>query len=112
MGFMIRDRGNIKWTAMMLPEHVQSLREALIDENKIRKPELDEQTIEEFEMTILEAMEFNTPIVLEIFENGYKNSLKGTVHYINHLKSQLILQDEKGYFHHIPFNKLINIQPE
>ncbi len=24
---MIRDRGNIKWTAMMLPEHVKLLRE-------------------------------------------------------------------------------------
>ena len=35
---MIKDRGIIKWAAMMLPEHVQSLKNLLVDEEKIQKP--------------------------------------------------------------------------
>ena len=45
---MIQDRGNIKWTAMMLPEHVGMLR-GWHDENELtERPELDE-----FELTLL-----------------------------------------------------------
>ena len=45
---MIQDRGNIKWTAMMLPEHVGLLRD-WHDENELtERPELDE-----FELTLL-----------------------------------------------------------
>ena len=109
---MIKDRGNIKWTAMMLPEHVQCLKEALIDEHRIKPPQLDEQAIEEFEMIICDAMEFNKQLRFEVFQNGFTNTLNGTVHYINSMKSQILVQDTKGYFHHIPFNNLVNIQPE
>ena len=109
---MIKDRGTIKWTAMMLPEHVQSLKEIMIDEQKLKKPELDEQAIEEFELIICEAMEFNTTLLIEVFNNGFINTITGTVHYINHMKSQLIIQDNQGYFHHIPFKNLVNIHQE
>ncbi|WP_231620822.1 YolD-like family protein, partial [Fictibacillus sp. 7GRE50] len=41
---MIRDRGNnIKWTALILPEHVKELRAFDSDQTKKEKPELDEQ---------------------------------------------------------------------
>ncbi|MEH7522038.1 YolD-like family protein [Bacillus sp. JJ1503] len=109
---MIKDRGTIKWTAMMLPEHVQSLKEIMLDEQKLKKPELDEQAIEEFELTICEAMEFHRTIIIEVFENGLFNTITGTVHYINHLKSQLILKDDQDYFHHIPFKNLVNVHQE
>ncbi|MFE8698000.1 YolD-like family protein [Cytobacillus sp. FJAT-53684] len=109
---MIKDRGTIKWTAMMLPEHVQELKKAALDEERIKQPELDEQAIEEFELIICGAMESDETLVIDIFDNGFTNKLTGTVHFINHLKSQLILKDKLGYFHHVPFENLINIQPE
>lgn len=112
MDLMIKDRGTIKWTSMMLPEHVQSLKNALVDEQRIEQPILDEQAIEEFELIICEAMESNETLNVEVFDNGFTNTLRGTVHYINTMKSQIILQDDKGYFHHIPFSNLVNIQPE
>ena len=46
---MIQDRGNIKWTAMMLPEHAGLLRD-WHDQNELAdSPELDE-----FELTLLD----------------------------------------------------------
>ncbi|EAR63196.1 hypothetical protein B14911_01144, partial [Bacillus sp. NRRL B-14911] len=38
---LIRDRRNIKRTAMMLPEHVKELRAFNSDQTKKEKPELD-----------------------------------------------------------------------
>jgi len=33
---MFRDRGTIKWTSMMLPEHLIQLKQDLIDGSKLR----------------------------------------------------------------------------
>ena len=38
----VRDRGSKKWVAMMLPEHVQLLRQYNEDIKKIPRPNLDE----------------------------------------------------------------------
>lgn len=46
----IHDRGNIKWTAIMLPEHVQMLDEIFNGPEKKKKPILDEQEIQEINM--------------------------------------------------------------
>ncbi|ADP32277.1 hypothetical protein BATR1942_06615 [Bacillus atrophaeus 1942] len=42
---MLRDRGTIKWTSMMLPEHLLQLKQDLLDASKIEKPSLDYQQI-------------------------------------------------------------------
>ncbi|WP_028393891.1 YolD-like family protein, partial [Bacillus cihuensis] len=104
---MLKDRGTIKWTGLMLPEHVQSLKDALVDEHRIKQPILDEQELEAIEITICEAMEFNTPVTFKLFNNGFVQQLTGTTHYINHLKRQIIFQDGDGNFHHILFKNII-----
>jgi hypothetical protein len=38
----MRDRGSIKWTAMMLPEHTSQLREDVANYEKAERPQLDE----------------------------------------------------------------------
>ncbi len=42
---MLRDRGTIKWTAMMLSEHVARLKHDLSETKKTDKPIIDEQQI-------------------------------------------------------------------
>ncbi|WP_040207296.1 YolD-like family protein [Neobacillus jeddahensis] len=109
---MIRDRGAIKWTSMMLPEHVNSLKEILVDEQKVKQPELDEQAIQEFELIICEAMAFNKQVTLKFYENGFIKTVPGFVHFIDHLKNKMVIRDSRDEFHHIPFHQLVNIQPE
>lgn len=46
----VQDRGALKWTALMLPEHIRMLREWKEEDNRVPKPELDEfdlQTLQE-----------------------------------------------------------------
>ncbi|GGF15217.1 hypothetical protein GCM10010954_12290 [Halobacillus andaensis] len=42
-GFMenTSDRGKIKWTSLMLPEHVEMVKETYKEQNKVEKPLLD-----------------------------------------------------------------------
>lgn len=49
---MLKDRGGIKWTSLMLPEHVKALREFDWDLTKIERPVLEEQQLEELNETI------------------------------------------------------------
>ncbi|HZG70377.1 MAG TPA: YolD-like family protein [Chondromyces sp.] len=107
---MIRDRGNIKWTSIMLPEHVQALKEALIDQEKIPKPILDEQEIQEIEMLILEGMEFDCQLAYTIYHNGFTRTIIGRTHYIDHLKHEIRIKDNHDEVHRIGFDQLINVQ--
>lgn len=59
---MLKDRGNIKWTSLMLPEHVGVLRKWAEDIDKVPRPELDEQEWSEIEVTIHDAMTENKPL--------------------------------------------------
>jgi len=49
---MIRDRGNIKWTAMLLPEHVKAVRDWLETDGHIERPNLDDWELESILMEI------------------------------------------------------------
>ncbi len=64
----LKDCGSIKWTAMMLPEHVGLLCELESNQNKVKRSVLDMSQIEDMEMIISEAMEFNTQLQFTIFK--------------------------------------------
>ncbi|MFY4775731.1 YolD-like family protein [Metabacillus sp. RGM 3146] len=49
---MIRDRNNIKWVSMMLPEHVSMAKKLFQDVQKEPKPFLDEEQSAEMEQAI------------------------------------------------------------
>ncbi|QII50365.1 YolD-like family protein [Bacillus paralicheniformis] len=49
---------------MMLTEHVELLRELESSQNKVKRPVLDMSQIEDMEIVISEAMEFNNPVQL------------------------------------------------
>jgi hypothetical protein len=70
---IIRDRGNIKWTAMMLPEHVAMLRELKMNEDNKSKPLIDEQQLEEMNDLIRFAIETNNSVLVTYYqEYDYK----------------------------------------
>jgi hypothetical protein len=91
---MNRDRGTIKWTAMMLPEHVKMLREHQSGLNYGKKPVLDEQQLEEFNEMIGMAMEENLVLQFTYYENGETKQLIGHIHYIDEFKKQLRIIDQ------------------
>ncbi|MCM3210143.1 YolD-like family protein [Bacillus licheniformis] len=86
---MLRDRGSIKWVSMMLPEHVELLREYHESFQKIKKPILDEQKYEEFNEIICEAMAENRFLQFAYYRQGEVKTLAGRIHYADALKREL-----------------------
>lgn len=107
---MIQDRGSIKWTAMMLPEHVKLLREYNESLDKVEKPVLDEQKYEEFNEVICEAMEENMTLQFTYYQKGEIKKLVGNIHYIDQLKRELRIVDYLTKKHVLKLGDIIEIE--
>lgn len=77
---MIRDRGKIKWTSLMLPEHVKLLREWVQEDYLETKKEIDEQYLEVLNRRIYEAVEHGKAITVRYFRKGKYHTFTGVVH--------------------------------
>lgn len=106
---MLRDRGTIKWTSMMLPEHLTQLKQDLIDVSKIEKPSLDDQQIEEMDILVSEALEFNKELKFKLFNNGFVENVNGRVHYINFEQHRLHVKDQNDNTIYINMNNIIGV---
>ncbi len=65
---MIKDRGTIKWNALMLPEHVELLRDWKNNDKLPPTPELSEWELEHIEQTISSAYTQKCSVQLFIHE--------------------------------------------
>ncbi|MEC2062752.1 YolD-like family protein [Bacillus inaquosorum] len=106
---MLRDRGTIKWTSMMLPEHLTQLKQDLIDVSKIEKPSLDDQQIEEMDLLVSEALEFNKELQFKLFNKGFVKHIAGRVHYINFEQQKLHVKDQNDNTVYINMNNIIGV---
>lgn len=105
---MIRDRGHIKWTSLMLPEHKKMLARFYYEQDDIQQPVLDEQKLEEFNQTINEAMSEGRAVKLDFFRNNRMETFIGTILKCDvHLNNIQVEGKESRY--QIPFDKIINI---
>jgi len=115
----LKDRGTIKWTAMMLPEHVSLLRELETNHNRVKRPVLDMAQIEDMEKVICEAMEFDLIVLFSVFkplpflngaETGETINIEGKIHYINHIRKVFHVVDSKGDTTLIKFDDVVSIE--
>ncbi|QNT74996.1 YolD-like family protein [Bacillus licheniformis] len=104
---------------MMLPEHVGLLRELESNQNKVKRPVLDMSQIEDMEMIISEAMEFNTQLQFTIFkplpflngaDTGELINIEGKIHYINHIRKVFHVVDSKGDTNLIKFEDIVKVE--
>ncbi|MFW6015713.1 MAG: YolD-like family protein, partial [bacterium] len=76
---MIKDRGNIKWTSLMLTEHRKKLEEIFDRRGDIDKPILDEQHQEELNYKVKEAIEKNNAVKVIYYENKRLHQVEGII---------------------------------
>lgn len=105
---MLRDRGNIKWTAMMLPEHVHMVKQYIADQNKVAKPTLDEQEWYEIEIAVKEALEFNLSLEFTYWRNGYYEKLTGRIY--SHNKTEFRIEDQSGDRFTMKFEDIVKVE--
>ncbi len=70
----IKDRGNIKWTSLMLVEHRKKLEKLKKSEGNKKRPELDQQIYEQFDYKIKLALKEKIEVKITYYYNkDYKN---------------------------------------
>ena len=92
MYIMIKDRGNIKWTGLMLTEHRRKLEEILEHDSDIKKPVLDEQQLERLDVIIKEAVRDQFNVKMLYYKNRRLLELEGKMRVKNNV---LYLDDKK-----------------
>ncbi|MCM3566709.1 YolD-like family protein [Neobacillus mesonae] len=107
---MIRDRGRIKWTSMMLPEHVKLLRDWVKEDQYEQKKEMDEQQLERMGETLTEAIEFNQDVTITYYRNYNYEIVIGKVHYWDELGHKLHIVDRFEEVHRISMDAIADIR--
>lgn len=107
---MFRDRGNIKWVSLMLPEHVRLLKEYKQDLQAIEKPIVDEQKYEEFNTIISQAIEENIYLEFTYYQKGYLKQIVGQVRHVNQLNKELHIISHSFSSYQISFKNIVEIK--
>lgn len=92
---MINDRGTIKWTSMMMPEHQNMLKEMWSQKEWKEKPMLDEHLINEINLTLQEALANDLTIEIEYFKNHDYHKMKGRLLGVNPLLNYVRINDKE-----------------
>lgn len=98
---MNKDRGTIKWTAMMLPEHVKLLREWQEEDKFVEKPQLDDAQMEQLNTNLQRAYLEHRPIELKVWEKTAMYKVSGLIQKINSNEQFIQLEDGKKFSFHM-----------
>ncbi|MCF8001048.1 MAG: YolD-like family protein [Halanaerobiales bacterium] len=91
----IKDRGNIKWTSLMLVEHRKKLEELKNNENKREKPDLDQQIYEVFNYRIKEAIEKQYKVKIIYYDDSKYREISTYIKKFDSNQKKLYLTDQK-----------------
>jgi len=78
----------------MLPEHVKMIKEVFEEENKEKKPIIDEQQMMENELVLSAALKSGDEVEVEYFEEGMRK-VTGHIEYIDAIGRTLYLDGIK-----------------
>jgi len=107
---MIRDRGRIKWTSMMLPEHVKMLRDWVKEDTYESRKQLDEQQLEQMNETIAGAMEFDQSVTITHYHHQQYELVIGKIHYWDTFEGRLHIVDRFDEIHRIKLNDIYDVR--
>ncbi|WP_244532543.1 YolD-like family protein [Mesobacillus persicus] len=92
-----------------MPEQVKAQHELWRDTQRQIKPIIDEDEKEEFDQQIGYAMEYNLPVKLTIWGDGFTEVITGKVYYIDQITHQLRIETKPGEFERVAFASVIGV---
>jgi hypothetical protein len=106
----ILDRGKIKWAAAYLqPEQAKMQRDFWLDTERIKKPIIDEQEAEEFDLRIIYSMEYGLSVKLTIWVDGFNHEIIGRIHFVNPITHLLNVEVKPGEFERVEFDSVVGV---
>lgn len=107
---MSNDRGTIKWTSLMLPEHVELLKKMWREDHKQIRPELDSQELELLNETLMLANEQQADVSLSIYKQEKIIVKTGTICKLDYMQACLLLRDAFDDTETISFCDILNAE--
>jgi|SRR5690625_279452 len=107
---MLKDRGTIKWTSLMLPEHVQMLKDMWQEDKTDFRPLLDEQLLDELNRHLQTALSQNKKVRLTVHINGQKQIFIGTIVRICVGTKTIYFKTDERVTHTLQISAITNIQ--
>lgn len=106
----IRDRGKKKWQpASFIPLGFEMTSDMFKDQERKLKPLLDENEKEEFDRSIDYAMEYNLPVKIKVWNDGFTETITGRIHYVDSITHQLHIEVKSSKFERIAFDDMIGV---
>lgn len=91
---MNKDRGTIKWTSLMLPEHIQRLRAWDNELYDMLPKEKADWELEALHQTIQQAYRLNTPVTFTLYKQGTWQTMTGIITAIDLNKRYVLLETD------------------
>lgn len=107
---MIRDRGRIKWTSMMLPEHVKLLRDLVKEDEYEQKKDIDEQQLEWMNKVVSTAIECNQFVMITYYQQHHYKRKIGKICGVNEISQELHIADRFEAVHFIPISAITDMR--
>jgi len=100
-----KDRGNKKWTAMMLIEHRDRLKEIKQHEEDIKKPILDDQEKAAINSKLQQALQNDSEVKIKYYEEKRFKTITGEIKKVDIRKKEIFINEKK-----IKFENLLEIE--
>jgi len=109
-----KGRGMIKWAPFAtMPEQFQSVRQYIENQNKIVRPELSDDRLEELDIQLREAIRQQCPVLIQFYNEGYISDLLMTIERIDMWSLHIIgINQTNQQMCFISFMDVINITLE
>jgi len=104
---MLKDRGNKKWTSLMLVEHQKKLREFKKNKNNKEKPDLEEHRLQKMNYILNKAINTGTKISIKYYKNQRYLTYKGKIDKINH--NIIFLKNTTNNIYKLKIKNIIDI---
>src|SRR5699024_9521681 len=105
---MLHDRGTIKWTSLMLPEHVELLKEMWQEDTNVQKPEMDAQEVEITNRKLNHAYHYKDAIRLTVYNNGEIITITGNIKQVD-INSKTIRLENRSTERTVSLNNIIKV---
>jgi len=91
----IKDRGTRKWNSFWIPDHVQMVHGMFEEEEIEKKPELDEQELEEMNAYLYYALHEGIEVEITYYSNHRLKKITSKIQSINMVHRYIILDNEE-----------------
>ncbi|MEH7736815.1 YolD-like family protein [Bacillus pumilus] len=94
----------------ILPEHNEALRQLRLAKQKIERPVLSEEQVEEFEFAIAASINEGLALDFVLYDDGFVREVTGRVVYVDHIRKELRVKDDRGDTNFVKFTNILNVK--